>query len=353
MGTIAERLNEYEIHPNERLGQHILVDEQILNLIASQISPDANVIEIGAGPGNLTEALTRTAGHVVGIEIDRQYQEILENLQKKINGVPDMDTTQTKHGIEIDTTQTSKYKHHKKSKEKVTIIFGDATKINYRNILMEHRDQKWEVAANIPYHISEPILKILTTLPVSSVILMVGDNFGKTIQTDNPHSDWYTKSSLTANAFYSVENILEIPPKAFYPVPSTRSHLMRLTAFEGEDINPWNRIFRQLVQNERSKPVRSVLETAFSNSNESSSQRSKKERNRFDRRETNRELAKIARSGTYILNEEMQNPHSRVLYSNIGNRLGLPDPILDSQFGSLNNEEIRTLAISVRNYFSR
>jgi 16S rRNA A1518/A1519 N6-dimethyltransferase RsmA/KsgA/DIM1 with predicted DNA glycosylase/AP lyase activity len=352
MPTIAERLDEYEIYPKERLGQHILTDEHVLSFIAQQISPGSNVIEIGAGPGNLTEALAKTAKRVVGIEIDQQYHEILEDLENRINNsqTDNSEDSQMVYNPFFDTFGTKTNSGDKK----VTIIFGDAIKSNYDKIMGIDRDGTWEIAANIPYHISEPFLRVLTTLPIQSAILMVGDNFGRTIQTDNPKSDWYTKTSFIANAFFSIENILELPETAFYPRPSTRSYLMRLTPFGGEDINPWNTIFRQLFRNERTKPVRSVLETAFAGSGESDTHRSKKERNRYDRRETNRELARIAKFGKYSQDETIQSHRGpRIMFSDIGKLLNLPNSILDSQFGSLNNENFRTLAASIRNYFPR
>ncbi|MFZ2024900.1 MAG: rRNA adenine dimethyltransferase family protein [Microgenomates group bacterium] len=338
---IQQKLTDYEILPKERLGQHILVDQNILNFIAQQVSPGANVIEVGAGPGNLTEALTKTAKRVVGIEIDRQYGEILEDLQAKVNQTGDTEN-ETMDPFSMQGTI---------KKNKLSIIFGDALKLKYDKIMAADRDGSWEVAANIPYHISEPFLKLLTELPIDNAILMVGDNFGKALLTDNPLSDWYTKSSLIANAFFSVENLMELPASGFYPFPSTRSYLMRLTPYKGEDVNQWNSIFRQLIRNERSKPVRSILETAFSNTSEAGNLRSKTERNRYDRRETNRELARLTKSGTYLEDSGRRAP--QIGFANIGKKLQLPDRILDTQFGSMNNEDLRVLSVAIHNYFSR
>jgi len=38
-------------------------------------------LEIGGGPGNITEKLAKKAGHVYTLEIDKRFQPILESLK--------------------------------------------------------------------------------------------------------------------------------------------------------------------------------------------------------------------------------------------------------------------------------
>ena len=58
--------------PKRRLGQHFLHDPRILNRLAEAVgaTPADTVLEIGPGPGGLTEALLRPTGRVVAIEKD-------------------------------------------------------------------------------------------------------------------------------------------------------------------------------------------------------------------------------------------------------------------------------------------
>ena len=55
-----------------KLGQHFLMDRGATMRIASyaDLGPEDNVLEIGPGTGNLTEALASRAGHVYAVEID-------------------------------------------------------------------------------------------------------------------------------------------------------------------------------------------------------------------------------------------------------------------------------------------
>ena len=63
----------------KRLGQHFLIDQNIVRKIvaAAELTPEATVLEIGPGRGILTDALSRVAGRVVAIEIDPELYGLL------------------------------------------------------------------------------------------------------------------------------------------------------------------------------------------------------------------------------------------------------------------------------------
>ena len=71
---IKGQIQEYEIHLSERIGQHMLVDEEALDIFTEQIVYGANVLEVGSGTGNITERAAARANKVIGIEIDRRFQ---------------------------------------------------------------------------------------------------------------------------------------------------------------------------------------------------------------------------------------------------------------------------------------
>ena len=64
----------------KRLGQHFLIDRNIVRKIvaAAELTPEATVLEIGPGRGILTDALSRAARRVVAIEIDPDLHKGLE-----------------------------------------------------------------------------------------------------------------------------------------------------------------------------------------------------------------------------------------------------------------------------------
>lgn len=75
-------LEKYNIRLNKRLGQHFLVDENILNKIVEVSHLDRNdfVLEIGAGIGTLTTKLARKARKVVAIEYDHRFIPVLKEI---------------------------------------------------------------------------------------------------------------------------------------------------------------------------------------------------------------------------------------------------------------------------------
>ena len=68
---------------NKRLGQHFLIDQNIVRKIVAvaELAPDDTVLEIGPGRGILTDALSRAARRVVAIEIDAELCALLQARQ--------------------------------------------------------------------------------------------------------------------------------------------------------------------------------------------------------------------------------------------------------------------------------
>ncbi len=76
--TLA-RLAELGLRPDRELGQHFLVDDNLLGVIerlAGLRSTDV-ALEIGAGVGTLTARLAEGCAHVHAVEIDRRLEEAL------------------------------------------------------------------------------------------------------------------------------------------------------------------------------------------------------------------------------------------------------------------------------------
>ena len=73
------RLAEHNLRPNRELGQHFLVDDNLLGVIdrLADLHPDDVVLEIGAGVGTLTEHLAGQVARVLAVEIDRKLEPAL------------------------------------------------------------------------------------------------------------------------------------------------------------------------------------------------------------------------------------------------------------------------------------
>ena len=74
--TLLEKTQEYlrksGLKARKQLGQHFLVDEDTLAIIleTAGLTGRENVIEVGPGPGVLTEELCLRAGRVAAVELD-------------------------------------------------------------------------------------------------------------------------------------------------------------------------------------------------------------------------------------------------------------------------------------------
>jgi 16S rRNA (adenine1518-N6/adenine1519-N6)-dimethyltransferase len=70
--------------PKRQLGQHFLVDENILGVIGrlAALDPADVVLEIGPGPGILTRYLAGRVAHVHAVELDRAFEPQLRDIPR-------------------------------------------------------------------------------------------------------------------------------------------------------------------------------------------------------------------------------------------------------------------------------
>ncbi|MEJ2314593.1 MAG: 16S rRNA (adenine(1518)-N(6)/adenine(1519)-N(6))-dimethyltransferase RsmA [Nitrospirota bacterium] len=171
-----------------RLSQHFLYDPSILERIVrvAGISPEDTVVEIGPGPGRLTRALLGKAGRVVAIELDRG---LYERLVEELGGEP---------GLEL--------------------VRGDVLRYDFSGL------GPFKVVANIPYHITTPIIfKLLEyRAQLRSMTLTVQKEVAERI-TAKPGSKTYGVLSIAVQYQASAKLEFVIPRGAFRPVPKVDS----------------------------------------------------------------------------------------------------------------------------------
>jgi 16S rRNA (adenine1518-N6/adenine1519-N6)-dimethyltransferase len=112
------------VTPNRDLGQHFLVDENILGVIGrlADLGADDSVLEIGPGLGVLTEYLADRVGHVRAVELDRALEPPLrERFAQRDN---------------------------------VDLEFGDALAVD----LAAGEPPPTKLVANLPYNVATPIV---------------------------------------------------------------------------------------------------------------------------------------------------------------------------------------------------
>jgi 16S rRNA (adenine1518-N6/adenine1519-N6)-dimethyltransferase len=194
-----------------RLGQHFLADPRILARIADalQAGPEDTVLEIGPGPGGLTEALLTRAGQVIAIEKDR---DMIGPLRERF--------------------------------PRVRVVEGDALDLEWHALV----DTPFLLAGNIPYNITSPLLdKALLPPPPRRIVFLVQKEVADrvTAQAGTPE---YGALSIGIQISSRAERLFTVPAGAFKPRPKVDSAVLRLTPLTAPLIADAERLsFRALV----------------------------------------------------------------------------------------------------------
>lgn len=186
--------------PKKRLGQHFLVDPNIVNKIISHAgfqAPDY-VLEIGPGKGALTFPLARSVGHVVAVEKDAYLASLLKD------------------------------KLYKTGIKNVTVVNHDILTFDFHEIGSSF-SIKPQIIGNLPYNISSPFLEKLIENRnlVDRAILMFQVEVAKRI-TAPPGGKIYGALSLLIQYYAQSTVLFEVPGEAFFPRPKVDSMVVEL-----------------------------------------------------------------------------------------------------------------------------
>lgn len=201
------------LKPVRLLGQHFMVDENVLSRMVDYACVSGNdvVLEIGAGLGFLTNLLAERAKLVYAVELDRR---LADYLRSRFPG-----------------------------SSNVRILEGDFLKLK-----VEHFDK---VVSNPPYVISTPMVLKLIELSPKLMVLTLQDEFSRKLYAE-PGSPSYSRLTVLTALNYRVEVLEYLPPKVFYPRSRVKSVIVRLTR-RPDALTP-----------QRLKTLRLVVDKAFS-----------------------------------------------------------------------------------------
>jgi 16S rRNA (adenine1518-N6/adenine1519-N6)-dimethyltransferase len=199
--TMQDVIRKHQFTLKKSLGQNFLIDENILNNIASAagINGDSYVLEIGPGAGALTQVLAAQAKKVIAVEIDRRLEPVLN-----------------------DTLQDF---------DNVSIHFGDVLKLDLHQIIGQEcpEDASVTVVANLPYYVTTPILmKLLTAaLPINTIVVMIQKEVAGRLQAD-PGEKSYGSLSIAVQYIAEPKIVMTVPKTVFVPQPNVDSAVIRL-----------------------------------------------------------------------------------------------------------------------------
>jgi 16S rRNA (adenine1518-N6/adenine1519-N6)-dimethyltransferase len=202
--------------------QHFLKDEKILNEIitAAELKQDDIILEIGPGKGVLTEELAKKAKKVMAIEMD-------DNLKPWLDALP----------------------------ANVEVIYSNALDLMPKASFSK-------IVANIPYAISEPLLKELIKKEFEVAVLLIGKNFyelltgdaGKKTNNQEKTSKW----AIITPLFFDIEKIVDVPRSCFEPEPRTDSVLVRLKKRKSQ-LSPKEQMLKELILQDDKKLINALI----------------------------------------------------------------------------------------------
>ncbi|MBN2432964.1 MAG: ribosomal RNA small subunit methyltransferase A [Acidobacteria bacterium] len=227
--------------PRKSLGQHYLIDANILHKIVSlaDLAPGEPVLEIGPGPGDLTRVLLDRGHPVAAVEIDERFAAELRQ-----GGVD-------RPGLHV--------------------FLEDAVKADFAAILQEAGlTPPVTVIGNFPYNVGTHLLRRL--LPRADLFravcaLLQEEVIRRIIAA--PGNGEYGYLSLYCRLFAEVTPGFRVKPGSFFPPPNVRSQMVYLRLLDPprllpDEAEPFLRLVSVAFTHRRKTLLRNLCTAGFS-----------------------------------------------------------------------------------------
>ena len=216
------------VEPNKRLGQHFLIDLNLMQFLLTNAAITENdiVLEVGTGTGSLTGELVKRAGKVIAVECD----DILVEITKQ--QLEDADNFEIVVADVLESKNTINRQVIEKLQQTQQEFFG-------RVLLV----------ANLPYNVASSVMLNLLDGPV------VADEMVVTVQKEvaqrmaaEPGSEDYGILSIFLTAMGRCKVLRKLSPKVFWPVPQVDSAMVRFDRDQKKADEIHNvQLFKQVV----------------------------------------------------------------------------------------------------------
>ena len=235
--SLREIIKEYNIKPKKKLGQNFLHDKNIISSIINNVNvKDEDIIEIGPGPGILTEnILENKARSLLAIEKDDSFEVNLKKIKNKY-------------------------------KDNFIYLIHDVIDFDFNKLTKK----EYKIVSNLPYNISVPfilkMIKIRKVISWKDMILMVQKEVAERI-TANIGTKNYGRLSIMVNLNNDVKKLLNVKPSSFIPKPKVDSTVIKISP-KNKNLNINEEVFEKIVKicfSQRRKKIKNNLDQLNTN----------------------------------------------------------------------------------------
>lgn len=189
----------------KQLGQNFITDKNLLASIValSGVGEGDTVVEIGCGAGTLTRAIAERAKRVIGFEVDKTLQPVLE---RTLSGL-----------------------------DNVEIVFRDFLKVDMPEF--ERETGEYFVVANLPYYITTPLITQLMerSEKCKGLSVMVQEEVAERLCAKSGTPEYGAITAMIALRA-ECEIIKKVPRTLFYPRPNVDSAVVKFTFGRGVEV---------------------------------------------------------------------------------------------------------------------
>jgi len=210
--AVRRTLRDAGIRARHGLSQNFLADPDVLEAILAEADPGPGrgILEIGPGLGLLTGALLEAGAAVTAVELDHGLAHLLRARFGDALVEGNRDTPDRLSGLRL--------------------IEGDALDEDLTRLV----PAPYDVVANLPYHITSPVLhRLLGTTPrPERLVLMVQREVAQRIAAPPGRMSYL---SVFVQYHARVRIALDVPPEAFEPAPAVASAVIVLEPYPEDD----------------------------------------------------------------------------------------------------------------------
>lgn len=229
---LKELLRERGIHPNRKLGQCFLVDENVSRWIVDRVEPESSdcVVEVGPGAGALTRHLAGKARRLILVEKDAK----------------------------LAAYQAETFADDPRP---VEVVHGDAVDYDVRPLFPEG---PVKLIGNLPYSVGNEILRrfLSPPTPVTRAVVMVQREVARRVCAREGAKD-FGILSLMIQERWCPTLVKTVGPQLFHPRPEVDSSILVLEPRPADELMPHSpQVFESVVRrgfSQRRKQLRKNL----------------------------------------------------------------------------------------------